>query len=119
MGDEEVRGVGARISKLRAGMGWKQIELSRRAGIMPSRLSRLETGHALPNLSELIRLRRVFGADLEEIVFGSRAPSAASPRQLAMELEELGSPEEVGALQRLLGYLILGYRAKQKERGAC
>lgn len=116
---EGLRGLGARIAQLRSDRGWKQTELGRRAGLSPSRLSRLESGRAVPNLGELIRLRQALGADLEEIVFGGRAPSAESPRQLAMELEELGSPEELETIQRLLGYLVLGYRTRQKERGAC
>lgn len=119
MGDEEIRGLGSRITKLRTDRGWRQTELGRRAGIVPTRLSRLESGRAIPNLHELIRLRQALGADLEEIVFGARAPSAVTPRQLAAELEQIGSPGELAALQRLLGYLVLGYRAQQKERGTC
>ena len=118
-GDEEIRSLGTRIAQLRSGLGWKQTELARRAAIHPTRLSRLENGRAIPHLHELIRLRHVLGAGLEEIVFGERAPSEATPRQLAAELEQVGSPAEVEALQRLLGYLVLGYRVQQKERGAC
>lgn len=115
----DLRGLGSRIVELRSSRGWKQVELGRRTGIAPPRLSRIENGRAAPNLAELIRLRNALGTGLEEIVFGEESAAAGTLRQLAAELDPQGAPHDLNVLERLLHYLVVGYQAEHKERAAC
>ena len=107
-------GLGARVAQRRAQLGWKQVELSRRTGIAPTRLSRLEKGRCAPRLEELVRLGSVLDMGLDQIVFGK--PAGSSPTQrLAGEVDRLGSPEELEVIRRLLHCLISGYQADRKS----
>jgi len=104
--------------ELRSSHGWRQVELSRRSGIEPARLSRIENGRTVPTLLELIQLRNVLGTDLEHIVFGGPSP-AGTLRQLAAEIDPQGAPHDLHVLERLLHYLVAGYQAEHQERAAC
>lgn len=110
--DVDLRALGSRIMELRSTRGWKQVELGRRAGIGPPRLSRIEKGRAAPTLPELVRLRNAFGAGLDLIVFGD--PAAGTLRRLAAELRP-EAPGGVETLERLLHYLVRGYQAEHGE----
>jgi transcriptional regulator with XRE-family HTH domain len=110
----DLPGLGSRLARLRIQRGWKQVELSRRTGIAPTRLSRLEKGRTAPNLDELVRLCAVLGADLSQIVFGGEARTGPTQR-LAGEVERLGAPEELEVIRRLLHYLITGYQAERSS----
>src|SRR5215203_2130137 len=103
--DVDLRALGSRIMELRSTRGWKQVELGRRAGIEPPRLSRIENGRAAPSLPELVRLREALEAGLDQIVFGD--PSASALRRLAVELRP-EAPGGVEILERLLHYLVRG-----------
>ena len=106
--------LGARLARRRTQLGWKQIELSRRTGIAPTRLSRLEKGRCAPRLEELVRLCSILDTDLDQIVFGR--PAGSSPTQhLAGEVDRLGSPEELEVIRRLLHCLISGYQAERRS----
>lgn len=83
--------------------------MSRRAGIEPPRLSRIENGRAAPTLPELVRLRKVLESGLDELVFGD--PAAGALRRLAAKLRP-EAPGGVETLERLLHYLVLGYQAE-------
>lgn len=110
----DLTGLGARVAQRRVQLGWKQIELSRRTGIAPTRLSRLETGRCAPRLEELIQLCAALDTDLDQIVFGK--PAGSSPTQrLAGEVDRLGSPEELEVIRRLLHCLISGYQAERRS----
>lgn len=113
----DLRRLGSRIVKLRSSRGWKQVELSRRTGIEPPRLSRIEKGRTTPTLEELVRLRRALEADLEELVFGGRPPSPAGTlRELAAEIDPEGGVRDLNVLETLLRYLVAGYQAEHGER---
>lgn len=80
---EQRRTLGSRIVELRRSRSWSQRELARRSGIRHVRLSKLENGHATPNLPELLRLAEALDAGLDELVRGRPAagtePPAAAP----------------------------------------
>ncbi|HEX5716475.1 MAG TPA: helix-turn-helix transcriptional regulator [Thermoanaerobaculia bacterium] len=105
----DLRALGSRIVELRSARGWKQVELGRRAGIEPPRLSRIENGRAAPTLPELVRLRNAFGAGLDQMVFGD--PAAGTLRRLAAELSP-EAPGGVETLERLLHYVVRGFQAE-------
>ena len=109
----DLRLLGARLVELRSSRGWKQVELGRRAGIDPTRLSRLEKGRSAPTLAELVRLREALDAGLDQIVFGD--PAAGAIRRLAAELKPEGARGGIETLERLLHYLARGYQAEHGE----
>jgi transcriptional regulator with XRE-family HTH domain len=109
----DLRALGSRIVELRSSRGWKQVELSRRAGLEPPRLSRIENGRSVPTLGELARLREALQAGLDEIVFGD--PAAGALRRLATELKPDGARSGIETLERLLHYLVRGYQAEHEE----
>jgi transcriptional regulator with XRE-family HTH domain len=108
----DLSSLGSRLVRLRVQRGWKQIELSHRTGIPPTRLSRLEKGRCAPRLEELIQLCVVLGADLDQIVFGGQTRTSPTQR-LAGEVERLGAPEELDVIRRLLHCLITGLQAER------
>ena len=109
----DLRALGSRIVELRSSRGWKQVELGRRAGIEPPRLSRIENGRSMPTLAELARLREALEAGLDQIVFGD--PAAGALRRLAAELKPEGARSGIETLERLLHYLVRGYQAEHGE----
>lgn len=103
--------LGCRIAKLRADRSWTQRELGRRTGIHPTRLSKLENGHATPSVSELILLADALETILDAFV--REGPGAVSPFQqyitpLLAKLEKLASAEELAVASRLLRLLVAG-----------
>ena len=113
------RQLGSRVRDLRTRKGWTQKELSRRLGMDPYRVSRLERGRSSPGLGELVRLRAVLGAGIDQLVFGEPAAQGqtAPPREVLQRLEQAGSPDEVDVILRLLRLLHLGY-VTEKARAA-
>jgi HTH-type transcriptional regulator/antitoxin HipB len=103
--------LGIRIIKLRNERGWTQKELARRAGLRPARLSTLESGTKRPNLQEFARLAEVLDSSMDALWSGERHSPRPKTLELVQKLEELGSPEELAGLGRLLQILLLGYRA--------
>ncbi len=76
---------GSRIAELRRESGWSKRELSRRTGLRPERISRLERGIREASVTEVAALADVLGVSLEELVHGpaagedGRAPGAPAP----------------------------------------
>jgi transcriptional regulator with XRE-family HTH domain len=104
--------LGARIKRLRTVRGWKQRELSRRAGIAADRLSRLERGVPIRG-DELIALSRAFGLGVEELMFDLPGGGATDELdQLARQVCAALPPEELPVLARLLQALVDGLRAR-------
>lgn len=95
------------MTQLRNVRGWSQRELSRRTGLDPTRLSRLERGIRLPKLEELVAFREVFAIGLEELAFGESA-EAQEVLELARRLLDVASREEEAGLRRLLRVLLTG-----------
>ncbi len=57
-----------RIRSLRKGRGWSLDNLAERAGISPSQLSRIETGHRRLSLDQLTSIAAALGKSLDELV---------------------------------------------------
>ncbi len=55
-------------AQVREGLGFSQLELSRRCGIAQESLSRIETGRRDPRLNTLQRLARGMGLSLDELL---------------------------------------------------
>ncbi len=60
--------VGQRLAAARLQRGLAQTDVAERAGLAPSYVSRIENGKVQPTLPTLMKLVRVLGADLSEIV---------------------------------------------------
>jgi putative transcriptional regulator len=107
--------LGPRILDLRNERGWNQLELARRAGLNPTRLSKLEHGHHEPRIEELVRLAKALVVTLDELVLGERRAQEGGALQFARELEALGSTEEIAGLERLFRLLLLGLAAERRS----
>jgi transcriptional regulator with XRE-family HTH domain len=57
-----------RIRSLRKARGWSLDNLAQRAGISPSQLSRIETGHRRIGLDQLTAISTALGKSLDELV---------------------------------------------------
>ncbi|WP_260475160.1 helix-turn-helix domain-containing protein [Streptomyces sp. WAC 06725] len=57
-----------RIRSLRKARGWSLDNLAERAGISPSQLSRIETGHRRLSLDQLTAIAAALGKSLDELV---------------------------------------------------
>jgi transcriptional regulator with XRE-family HTH domain len=57
-----------RIRSLRKARGWSLDNLAERAGISPSQLSRIETGHRRLSLDQLTAISAALGKSLDELV---------------------------------------------------
>jgi transcriptional regulator with XRE-family HTH domain len=112
--DDFWQAFGARLAQLRGGKGWSQRELSRRAGIDPGRLSRLERGVARVTAAELVRFSKALGAGLDEIVFGAAGSPQGEWHRLLRELERTG-PRAIDCGIRLLRALVLGFEPGARE----
>ncbi|MFE6666725.1 helix-turn-helix domain-containing protein [Streptomyces sp. NPDC057697] len=71
--------IGARLRATREARGETLTEVSRASGIALSTLSRVENGRRRPNLELLLRLARVYGASLDELV--GTAPAGREGRE--------------------------------------
>lgn len=110
---DDDRRLAARIKRQRTSRGWKQRELSRRAGISADRISRLERGAPIRS-GELVGLSRAFGLGIDELMLGAPAGSRDELDQLAREMRNLLPPEDLPALIRLLRTLVAGSRSRRE-----
>src|SRR4029077_16814081 len=111
---EDRLSVGARIRERRRAKRWSQRELGRRTGIWYTRISKLETGQATPNLAEMFLLADVLDAGLDELARGVLPANSSVERYLVpplLELEAFGLPEECAILGKLLRVLVAGFKA--------
>ncbi len=98
----EAVGIGRRIAAMRKRRGYSQATVSRRAGIDPSYLSRLETGRIHPTVRTAMRIARALRVPIEDLL-GPTPPQRKSlpcpvsqSGQCLMDLIEIGH-EEAGA----------------------
>jgi transcriptional regulator with XRE-family HTH domain len=68
--------LGRRIVGHRLARGWSQQALASGIGIPAPRMCEIENGHLSPNLVELLLLRAVLGASLDDLMVG---PTPAAP----------------------------------------
>ena len=108
---QHYRRLSSRVAKLREERGWKQKEVSHRAGIKPDRLSRIERG-AQVRVDELVGLCQAFGIGVEELLFGTLPPVEDELERLTREIRSAASAADLAALVRVLaafkGWLRMG-----------
>lgn len=107
---DDYRRLAVRIKEKREAFGWKQRELSVRAGIASDRLSRLERG-AMLRVDELVGLSGAFGVSLDEMVFGAAGGARDGLDGLAQEIRTAVPPEDLPAMTRILQALVAGFRS--------
>lgn len=95
------RAIGLRIIESRNLQRWQQRELALRAGLLPSRLSKLERGLGRPKVEECLQIAWAFGMGLEELILGRSAGEADAATQ------EEPAHEAVAELFRLLKPFVL------------
>ena len=64
--------LGRRITAVRQEKGWSRVELARKLRISRERLAKWEQGDNSPPLGLLVRLSRLLGVTLDELVTGER-----------------------------------------------
>ena len=104
--------IGARIAQQRLDRGWIQTRLAASSGLRVQRLSRLENGHAAPNVHELLRLRGALGLSIDELVMGEPAEPTGL-RELAERLESMASAAQRRGGRQLLEMWILRIRSEK------
>jgi transcriptional regulator with XRE-family HTH domain len=102
--------IGCRVVEIRERNGWLQSELSRRAQIQPSRLSRIERGLVIARIDELIRLSRALLVSLDDLVFDPPAQGADEEVRHLRALLAAASPEDRQAIRRFSHIFLIGYR---------
>lgn len=71
-----------RLVSLRKQKGWSQEETARALGVSRQSLHKWETGTVVPGTDYLIRLSKLYGLTLDELVNGEVAPRSREPRQV-------------------------------------
>lgn len=97
--------VGAAIRRLRHARGWTLAELSARAEVPLSSLSKVELGQASLGYEVLIRLCRALEVDVDHLIKPERL-DAAPPRQpgrRAVIRAGEGDPQDIGGLAGRIG----------------
>jgi transcriptional regulator with XRE-family HTH domain len=89
--------IGSRILQLRRARRWTQQDLAQRLGVKVERISRLENGHSVPTVVELLRLSEIFGLDVDELARGQARKSPLRNTALleAVHRLERTAPPEV------------------------
>lgn len=100
--------VGENICRLRNRRGMSQGDLAEALDVSRQSISKWETGAAVPELEKLVKLSRLFGVTLDELVAGetpkpAEAPKAADPP--AKRPDEACSPVTV---RQVVGIVLLG-----------
>lgn len=99
--------LGQRLTQLRAGMGLSQDALSEQLGVSRQSVSKWETDASVPELDKLVRLSRIFGVTLDELVKGTAdagagAPSGPEAGSQAGTTGTEGAPSDHGAAEEVL-----------------
>ena len=108
----DYRRVGCRIAEQRQARGWKIRELGRRAGIEPTRLSRLERGVGQLRIEELVGLCHALGVGYGEMLFGEGPRDEDEIERLVREARGVASPGDEALFARLLRLFVLGLRTE-------
>ena len=75
--------LGTNISRLRAEKHLSQGDLAEALGVSRQSVSKWETDSSVPDLDKLVKLSRVFGVSLDELVMGEDGPAEAPPEMSA------------------------------------
>jgi transcriptional regulator with XRE-family HTH domain len=89
------------VRTLRRNAGLTGVELARRCGVSQSRISRIETGHVIPQADEVDRLATALGADANtRTALHDQARAARSRMQSWRTLHARGFPEHQATIAR-------------------
>lgn len=81
--------LGARLQKLRRQAGMSQQELADQLHVSRQSISKWELGTATPDLDNLVRLSKLFGVSLDELVLGRTEKPQETSQQPAPPVEDL------------------------------
>lgn len=100
--------LGENICRLRSGRGMSQGDLAEALDVSRQSISKWETGGAVPELEKLMKLSRLFGVTLDELVTGeapspAESPEAANPP--AKQPDEACGPVTA---RQVVGIVLLG-----------
>ena len=97
--------LGRRIAKLRAELGWTQLELASRLAISRTALSHLEGGVSVPGERTVTLLAGLFKVEPTELVAGTAYPSAKAERLPPVATRHTEVELQLALLDRDLAWL--------------
>ena len=97
--------LGRRIAKLRADLGWTQLELAARLAISRTALSHLEGGVSMPGERTVTLLAGLFKVEPAELVAGTAYPAAKAERLPAVAARHTEVDLQLALLDRDLAWL--------------
>ena len=97
--------LGRRIAKLRAELGWTQLELAARLAISRTALSHLEGGVSVPGERTVALLAGLFKVEPAELVAGTAYPAAKAERLPAVVARHTEVDLQLALLDRDLDWL--------------
>ncbi|WP_129778081.1 helix-turn-helix domain-containing protein [Peristeroidobacter soli] len=105
---------GASLKQLRKTNGWTLADVSKRTGIPPSTLSRIENDRVSPTYDLLARLSQGLSVDVAQLVSSAEAPAPAMAEQQGRRsLNRLGDGELIEMRNHTLRYLSTDLLKKQ------
>ncbi len=114
-------GVGERIKKRRAELGWTQDQLAQKAGISKSFLSDLENGKRSVSAHNLLDLARALGVSLDFLMTGEVSQDQATEVPIPASLARFAAEEGLSFRQTLvlldMQKQIVAHRSAKKKEG--
>lgn len=114
-------GVGERIKKRRAELGWTQDQLAQKAGISKSFLSDLENGKRSVSAHNLLDLARALGVSLDFLMTGEVSQDQATEVPIPASLARFAAEEGLSFRQTLvlldMQKQIVAHRSAKKKDG--
>src|SRR5690349_4592783 len=105
---------GASLKQLRKTNGWTLADVSKRTGIPPSTLSRIENDRVSPTYDLLARLSQGLSVDVAQLVSSAESPAAAASEQRGRRsLNRIGDGELIEMSNHTLRYLSTDLLKKQ------
>ncbi|WP_035857933.1 helix-turn-helix domain-containing protein [Kitasatospora cheerisanensis] len=92
---DAMAGMGPRLRAARERRGATLTGVARTTGILPSTLSRIETGRRRPTLEVLLRLANEYGASLDELAGTAPASEAAAGPRVSAPPQRPGDDDKV------------------------
>ena len=105
MKEEPSLTLGSRINRLRTEKKLSQGELAEALGVSRQSISKWETDSSVPELDKLMKLSRLFGVTLDELVTGEPAAKQTLPEPPTAAAPAHGSRMIVGVILLCMGFL--------------
>ena len=97
--------LGNNIYRLRTKQRMSQGDLADALEVSRQSVSKWETGSAVPELDKLIKMSKLFGISLDELVNG-KPPATSEPQPTTVIYQSV--PSEPMAANRIVGFVLLG-----------